>query len=66
LTVRETEAYYKRPYRLKAERNVCLALIFIVPFLAVIRIEYIFLTLLPWTLAGSIMIYNYYAGRAPP
>lgn len=65
LTVKETEADYKRPYTLKAERNVCFVLIFLVPFLAIIQIEYLFLTLVPWTLTGSIMILNYYSGRAP-
>ena len=54
---------YRRPYILRRERNISIAFIFLAPFLAFIRLELIYITLLPTIVAGTIIIYNCYLGN---
>jgi hypothetical protein len=56
---------YMRAYRFKNILIASMILIFVAPFLSLIRLEFVYLTLVPWTLAGSIIIYNYVIGGAP-
>jgi hypothetical protein len=54
---------YRKAFRYRTVRDVSTVLIFIVPFLAIYRIELLYLTLIPWITVGAIYIYNYSLGN---
>ena len=53
---------YKKAFRFRWVRDLSIALVFIVPFLGLYRIELVYLTLVPWLIAGAIYIHNYALG----
>lgn len=59
LTTKEMHEDYQIPYLLRKERNIAIAFIFIVPFLAFLNIWFILLTLVPWTIAGVIIVHHH-------
>jgi hypothetical protein len=55
---------YKRSYHLRTLRDLALAATFLSPFLGLIRLEYVYLTLIPCTIFSLIIVYNLQNGGA--